>query len=148
MWIANIGFERPDAPEGHRWKTFGGIWYERERHRCSIRLRGFRFGAAVGKPFASVKIPPYLDGDIVYHTGDYASPSGVRRDYLPVGHILTTEEGTYMVVLYCMPYPKPPSENERSRAGIFCDVFLSDAEASQSQHAAPETTGGDDEVPF
>jgi hypothetical protein len=98
MWIASIAYKELGCAEEHAWKKYGKLWYDSKENRASILLHGFRFGSFVAKPYANVKTPPYLCGEIVVWTGEYADTSTAipKKRYMHVGHIQScnNEKGT------------------------------------------------------
>lgn len=63
MFIADIAFERPDAPEVRKWVRFGSLWSDGRSAR--LKLSGFYFGSFAGLLKDGAK-PEYVAGDLIY----------------------------------------------------------------------------------
>ncbi len=134
MFIANIAFEKTGiVPE---FKSFGCIWYDKEKHHASILLRGFRFGQFFGMPFKNVSDAPYLEGDIVVWTGEFINDSALK-EYLWCGWVWTCSDQrgvVYNGVLEISPLPvllqrelKETNKDIRgNKQGVWMNISLID----------------------
>lgn len=140
MFIANIAFAKPSLdPLKPEYKSFGAIWYDKDKHRASILLKGFRQGQFVAKPFNNVNDAPYLEGDIVYATGDYVSGTS-EKEYMWCGWIWTCSDQrghVYNGVLEISPFPvaiqrelKETDDLRGKKQGIFLNIMLTDKESA------------------
>lgn len=84
MFIADIAFERPDAPDGKKWVRFGSLWVN---SGARLKLSGYYIGSFAGRLKDGVE-PKYVAGDLI-HRGSLLSPG--RYDDQWIGHIQTSE---------------------------------------------------------
>lgn len=93
MYIAIVGFARPDAPDEHKWKRIGAIWLVPEG--ASLHLRGMRFGEFTAKLLPS-RAATYLEGDLV---SPYIDGKG-KTAKLWCGRIYTAQNHTDATLYY------------------------------------------------
>jgi hypothetical protein len=91
MFIADIAFERPDAPETKRWVRFGSLWADGSSAR--LKLSGFYLGSFAGL-LKDGKNPEYVAGDLIYRG---ALVDAGKYDEQWIGHIQTSEKDDRVV---------------------------------------------------
>jgi len=104
-FVANIAFARPRQPP--EYKRFGAIWYDKDRHRCSLLLDGIHMGQFFGKPHTQSNAP-YLKGDILVAVRQHETGGLPKTEYLWCGWVWTesNQDGAvYNGVLEVDPTP-------------------------------------------
>jgi len=141
MYLGNLAFERPTAPDEFKWKSFGKLWYDEQNVRAALLLTGVRLGMFICKPFANVANPPYISGDITIQTGEWLSHGVVKKDYQWCGHIQSSQDGEgnvlYWGVLEVDPMPAVlatklttmvndviAKRDVGKQSGVFINIFL------------------------
>jgi hypothetical protein len=144
MFIASLAFERPHAPEGHRWRKFGKIWHKDDNTSilltgvpvCSF-VTGVPVCSFVARVFENVEDPPYLDGDIYVPTG-YIHQENMRKEYQWIGYIKTSQyydhNTMYSGALEVVPMKAPDYDGKgKSKVGIFANIFKDDRDTHKGE---------------
>lgn len=133
MFLASVGYERKKLDGETLVQSLGKIWFDEERHRCSIHLTGFHQGMFIAKIYDSVEKAPYISGDLCYPTGEYSSEKGIKKTYQWCGHIQSTQsesgETTYWGLLEVLPIP-----SSSAKAGVWLTVFLDSYEPAKGEN--------------
>lgn len=87
MFIADVAFERPDAPAEKRWVRFGSLWVAGGKQR--LKLTGIHIGSYAARLKADCE-PVYVAGDLFVATGSMLGPGSYEEQW--IGHIQTADE--------------------------------------------------------
>jgi len=87
MFIADIAFERPDAPKEKRWVRFGSLWVKGEQRR--LKLTGVHIGGYAARLKPDL-LPEYVAGDLFVSLGSLIGPGKFEEQW--IGHIQTADE--------------------------------------------------------
>jgi hypothetical protein len=133
MFIANLAFERKDAPPQHRWKKFGRLWCK--AGRASIFLSGVRQGRWVARVWENVVDPPLIIGDICYWTG-YIHDD-MRKEYQWIGRINSSQEHDENTMYSGSIEIIPMISTEEGKFGLWASIFMDDAYKHKGQEDLP-----------
>lgn len=101
MFVANIAFERFDAPPERRWVRFGSLWVHGALG-TRLKLTGVRVGPFAGRLKEGID-GPYVAGDLFANIGELIGPSKMEQQW--IGHIQTSDNSgvVYFGEIFVVP---------------------------------------------